>query len=291
MAEPRVAKVIPIAGQRRRAAARAGPAARRPSRALPGGPSRRHLPSPSTEADLRAASATAGDGERVAVGGADQWDRKLADLLAFLRRRLTGDYEVDEYGFDSELSDKVLLAALRPLYRRWFRVQVRGIENVPASGGALVVANHSGTIALDSLMAQLAVLDEHPQRRALRLLGANLVFATPVVSEFARKTGSTLACNADAERLLSRGELVGRVPRGLQGHRQAVHRAVQAAAVRARRLRVGGAARRVPIVPVSIVGAEETYPILGNVEHARPAARSAVLPADADVPVARPARR
>jgi 1-acyl-sn-glycerol-3-phosphate acyltransferase len=141
---------------------------------------------------------------------------------------------------------------------------VRGVDNVPSTGGALVVANHSGTIAVDSLMTQLALLDEHPERRALRLLGANLVFSTPVISEFARKTGSTLACSADAERLLAGGEVVGVFPEGFKGtgkpytERYKLQRfgrgGFVSAALRA----------RVPIIPVSIVGAEEIYPLLGN---------------------------
>ena len=49
------------------------------------------------------------------------------------------------------------------------------------------------------------------------MLGADLVFSTPVLGELARKSGATLACNADAERLLSRGELVGVWPEGFKG--------------------------------------------------------------------------
>ena len=145
------------------------------------------------------------------------WDRRVSDAVGFLRRRLTGDYVLDEFGFDAELTDTVLMAPLRPLFRRWFRVEVRGLENIPAEGGALVVANHSGTIALDALMTQLALLDEHPAHRHLRTLGADLVFQTPFVGELARKGGSTLACNPDAERLLRAGELVGVWPEGFRG--------------------------------------------------------------------------
>ena len=31
------------------------------------------------------------------------------------------------------------------LYHYWFRCDVEGIENVPATGGALLVSNHAGT--------------------------------------------------------------------------------------------------------------------------------------------------
>ena len=110
-------------------------------------------------------------------------ERQVAGTLAFLRRRLTGDYTVDEFGFDEDFTEHAYLPLLRPLYRSWFRVEVRGIENIPIEGGALVVANHSGTIALDSLMTQVAVHDEHPAHRHLRMLGADLVFQTPVIGD------------------------------------------------------------------------------------------------------------
>ncbi|WP_460436356.1 lysophospholipid acyltransferase family protein, partial [Angustibacter speluncae] len=208
-------------------------------------------------------------GERLARDAAgtaspSDLERKVAEALAFLRRRLTGDYEVDEFGFDPELTDTVLLAVLRPLYRHWFRVQVRGIEHVPSEGGALVVANHSGTVALDALMTQVAVRDEHPARRHLRMLGADLVFATPVVGDIARKSGSTLAANADAERLLAGGHLVGVWPEGFKGigkpfsERYKLQRFGRGGFVSAA-LRT-----KAPIVPCAIVGAEEIYPILGN---------------------------
>src|SRR6266536_839777 len=196
----------------------------------------------------------------------DVWDRRVANTLAFLRRRITGEYEVDEFGFDPELTEGVINPLLRPLYRDWFRVEVRGIERVPAKGAALVVANHSGTIALDALMLALAVHDEHPDRRHLRLLGADLVFRMPFVSELARKHGSTLACNPDAERLLGKGELVGVFPEGFKGvgklyrDRYRLQRFGRGGFVSAA-LRTGA-----PIIPVSIVGAEETYPMLGNLK-------------------------
>src|SRR3712207_2401464 len=145
------------------------------------------------------------------------WDEQLAGGLEFLRRRLTGEYETDEFGLDPDLADHVLLPLLRPWFQRWFRVETQGLENVPADGGALVVANHSGTLPVDSLMATVALHDEHPASRRLRLLGADLVFQAPFIGALARKLGTTLACNEDAERLLSAGELVGVFPEGFKG--------------------------------------------------------------------------
>lgn len=106
---------------------------------------------------------------------------KLEELFNLLARRMSGDYDVDEFGFDSELTENVTFRALRPLYRKWFNVEVTGIENVPNEGPALLVGNHSGTIALDALMVQLALFDEHPAERHLRLLAADFVFKAPLV--------------------------------------------------------------------------------------------------------------
>ena len=166
-----------------------------------------------------AAAAASAEGEeavRVQSGRSD-WERRIAGGLAFLRRRVTGDYEVDEFGYDKELTDQVLMSLIRPLHDKYFRVEVKGIENIPSEGGALVVANHSGTLPLDGLMMQVAVHDKHPAGRHLRLLAADLLFMLPVVNELARKAGHTLACADDAERLLRRGEVVGVMPEGFKG--------------------------------------------------------------------------
>src|SRR3954452_18129214 len=145
------------------------------------------------------------------------WDEQVSGGLEFLRRRLTGDYATDEFGFDPDLADHVLLPLLRPWFERWFRVETQGLEHVPADGGALVVANHSGTLPVDALMTTVALHDQHPATRRLRLLGADLVFQVPFIGALARKLGTTLACNEDAERLLSAGELVGVFPEGFKG--------------------------------------------------------------------------
>ncbi|MFC3689158.1 lysophospholipid acyltransferase family protein [Aquipuribacter hungaricus] len=193
----------------------------------------------------------------------------LLDAVEFVRRRLSGDFAVDEFGFDPELTERVMLNVLRPVYERWFRVELRGADRIPADRGALLVGNHSGTLAWDALMTQVAVHDS-TGGRFLRLLGADLVFATPVMGDVARRMGATLAASSDAERLLSGGELVGVWPEGFKGigknfrDRYRLQRfgrgGFVAAAIRT----------QVPIVPVSIVGAEEIYPMLADV---RPLAR------------------
>jgi 1-acyl-sn-glycerol-3-phosphate acyltransferase len=192
----------------------------------------------------------------------ESWEPRIADFRAFLRRRLDGDYSVDEYGFDAEVTERFLLSTLRPIADKWFRVEVRGAENIPAEGGALVVSNHSGTIPMDGLMTMVSIHDH--TGRNLRPLGADLVFRLPVIGELARKSGATLACNEDAQRMLSHGELVGVWPEGFKGigkpysERYKLQRFGRGGFV-STAMRTG-----VPIIPCSVVGAEEIYPLVGN---------------------------
>jgi 1-acyl-sn-glycerol-3-phosphate acyltransferase len=253
------ARVIPLHAADASIARRTRRAARRPAPGpVPGGAQVVALPAP--------ADAEEHPLGQIAVGSVDPaWERRLADALTFVRRRLLGEYDVDEFGFDAELTDHVALPLLRPLYEKWFRVEVNGVEHIPDEGGALLVANHAGGLwALDAVMTAVAVHVEHPARRHLRMLGAELLFGLPGVGVVARRTGTTLACAQDAERLLAAGELVGVWPEGFKGigkpfrERYKLQRFGRGGFVHAA-IKAG-----VPIVPVSIVGAEEIHPVLAN---------------------------
>lgn len=201
------------------------------------------------------------------------WPDSVEELIDFARSRLSGDYSIDEFGFDPGFTTAIFLPLLRPLVQSWFRVEVRGAENLPADGAALLVSNHAGTMPLDGMILQTVVYDEIA--RHVRMLGADLIFATPYSHDLARKTGTTLACQEDAERLLAGDHLVAVFPEGFKGlgkpfsDRYKLQRfgrgGFVSAAVRA----------QVPIIPVSIVGSEEIYPLIAS---APTAARALGLP-------------
>ena len=197
---------------------------------------------------------------------ADQLEAAVRGILSFARKRLTGDFEVDDYGFDRDLTEQVIMPLARPLYQRWWRVRAAGIGNVPGDGGALLVANHAGTIPFDAVMTKLAVYDEHPQRRHVRELAADLALRVPVVGPLARKTGNTLAHGEDAIRLLTGGELVGVWPEGFKGigkpyrDRYKLQRFGRGGFVEVA-IRAG-----VPIIPVATIGSEEIFPIVANIK-------------------------
>ena len=190
------------------------------------------------------------------------WHDSIDTLAGFARSRMSGRYAVDEFGFDPEFTTKIYLPVLRTLAQSWFRVEVRGAENLPTSGAALLVSNHAGTLPLDGMVVQSVVYDEIG--RHVRMLGADLIFKTPYSHDLARRTGTTLACQEDAERLLASDQLVAVFPEGFKGlgkpyaDRYKLQRfgrgGFVSAAIRA----------QVPLVPISIVGSEEIYPLLST---------------------------
>ncbi|CAN5562662.1 lysophospholipid acyltransferase family protein [soil metagenome] len=265
------AKVIPLHGNSGRAAAA--------RRAVQRADAARRHPSLLSDSDVRATA----DQVAAVVREIDQ-HRNAASLSApddaapndlalgiaavaeFLRKRLTGDYVVDEFGFDQHLNNAVFLPLLRFFFNSWFRVDVTGIENLPETGAGLVVANHAGVLPWDGLMASVAVHDHHPTNRDLRLLAADMVFDMPVMGQAARKAGHTMACTADAQRLLAGGELTAVFPEGYKGlgkhftDRYKLQRFGRGGFVSAA-LRT-----KAPIIPCSIVGSEEIYPMIADVK-------------------------
>jgi len=264
------AKVIPLHSNSSRSAAR---------RAAQRADATRHHPSllsdPGARASAEELAAVVRDIDRsrsLAAGGTPGADapnelvQRISSVADFLRKRLTGDYRVDEFGFDPQFNNAIVLPLLRFFFQNWFRVEVSGIENLPESGPGLVVANHAGTLPFDGMMVSVAVHDHHPAHRDLRLLAADLVFDMPMMGPIARKAGHTMACSTDAHRLLAGGELTAVFPEGYKGlgkhfrDRYKLQRFGRGGFVSSA-LRT-----KAPIVPCSIIGSEEIYPMIADVK-------------------------
>ena len=222
--------------------------------------------------------------------GAVALPRDARDTVERVLRRLEGDHEDDEWGFDEEFADLV-----EPffgfLYDRWWRVKVEGAHRVPAHGRALLASNHAGILPWDATMISVALLREHPLPRHPRFLVLNWAFDLPWISAFMRKVGGVVASPYNALRLLEQDQLVAVFPEGVKGtgkpfaERYRLQRFGRGGFVEIA-LRAGA-----PIVPVAVVGSEEIYPKLGEVPALARAARSAVLPGHAHLPLAGPAGR
>jgi 1-acyl-sn-glycerol-3-phosphate acyltransferase len=196
--------------------------------------------------------------------GAAALPREARDTLERVLRRLEGDHEDDEWGFDEDFADMV-----EPffgfLYDRWWRVRVEGAHRVPAHGRALLASNHAGILPWDATMISVALLREHPLPRHPRFLVLNWAFDLPWISAFIRRVGGVVASPYNALRLLEQDQLVAVFPEGVKGTGKPFGERY-----RLQRFGRGGFVEialraSAPIVPVAVVGSEEIYPKLGDV--------------------------
>jgi 1-acyl-sn-glycerol-3-phosphate acyltransferase len=184
------------------------------------------------------------------------------------------NYAVDDFGFDPQFTES-FLTIFKSIYRDYWRVETTGVEHVPAAGRALLVANHAGVLPWDGAMIKTAVFAEHPHPRHVRALVASQFMGMPVMSWFLRRTGQAVGHPEDTRRLLERDELVLVFPEGTRGTGKDFKDRY-----RLRRFGRGGFAAtairaHAPIIPISVVGSEEIYPMLGDL---RPVARFLGLP-------------
>ncbi|MFD7554743.1 lysophospholipid acyltransferase family protein [Streptomyces sp. NPDC059835] len=148
------------------------------------------------------------------------------------------------------------------LVDEYFRLDVLGLENVPARGPAVLVANHSGAWGLDAFVLMKVLT--RSLRRPLHIPAAPLTFRVPVLGSYARKKGAFPIDPTLGLEHLNAGELVGVFPEGIAGLEKPLHERY-----RLRPFSPGFAVTSVrsgaPVVPVAIVGAEEAYPKLGEI--------------------------
>ena len=184
---------------------------------------------------------------------------------ADLREHLPGlepERQLTDWGRSERVEGLMDRTLVDFFYRYWFRVEVEGIENVPAAGGGLLVSNHSGALPPDAAMIGKAIREEHPHPRRLNITVEHFFKGYPGFSMLIPKIGCVAAHPANVQRLLyDEQELVLVFPEGRKGTEK-----LYKDRYRLRRFGRGGfveAAMRAqaPIVPVCVVGAEEAQPV------------------------------
>ncbi|MEO7910471.1 MAG: lysophospholipid acyltransferase family protein [Roseiflexaceae bacterium] len=199
---------------------------------------------------------------------------QVDEITGLIQRRSRGEYTSDAFGMDAELVELV-----RPfsgfMYRSYFRVSTQGLDHVPSAGRALLVANHSGVLPWDGVMIASAVLEQHPAPRVVRVLYAPSALALPGLPRALETFGQVCDTSANVLRLLEDDQLACVFPEGMSG----LGKLFTARYKLARFRRSGSVALALqtgaPIVPVAVVGAEETYPMLAD---AQPLAQMLRLP-------------
>ena len=168
--------------------------------------------------------------------------------------------DVDAWG-RSERVRELARTIYEPLYRYWFRVEWEGLEHVPTTGGALIVANHAAAIPSDAPVIMHGI--ETELQRPVYGLAENLLRALPVVGTLWSRAGGVAAHPENAYRLLHDDrQLVLVFPEGTKGtgklyrDRYKLHRFGRGGFVEIA-MRSGA-----PVVPIAVVGAEESMPIV-----------------------------
>jgi 1-acyl-sn-glycerol-3-phosphate acyltransferase len=174
--------------------------------------------------------------------------------------------QVNDWGRSERVEGLFDKAVVDFFYKYWFRAEIQGIENVPSSGGALLVSNHSGALPPDAAMIAKAIKEEHSHPRPLNITVEHFFKGYPGFSMLIPKIGCVAAHPANVQRLLyDEEQLVLVFPEGRKGTEK-----LYKDRYKLRRFGRGGfveAAMRAgaPIVPVCVVGAEEAAPIFAQV--------------------------
>ena len=183
--------------------------------------------------------------------------RERLEPLASLRTVFAGTGELDAFGMDRGLFERAM-PVLEFLYSSWWRVELRQMDNVPARGPVMLVANHGSALAWDALVLRLALLRDHPAHRELRPLLDEYALKLPLAGVGALRLGAVPATPENALLLLREGCALATFPEGSHNARRPWTQRY-----RVERFGRGGFAKLAlrtgaPIVPCAIVGSEET---------------------------------
>lgn len=150
----------------------------------------------------------------------------------------------------------------RWLCDRYFRTRSCGSQSIPRSGPVILVANHGGALPIDATLLCLDV--SRATGRIVRPITDRFVPMLPLISTWYARLGAVVGTHANVGRLLERGEMIAIWPEGSAGIAKPARDRYQM-----KEWRVGHAELalryRAPIVPVAILGSEESWPVLGRI--------------------------
>ncbi len=169
---------------------------------------------------------------------------------------------VDPYG----ISKKHLvhaLGALSWLYKHYFSVTVRGAENIPARGRAMLVGNHSGGVALDGAMTIASCFLEKDPPRLAQGMAEKFINTVPMMNLWASRTGQFTGLPEHAARLLEDDRLLMVFPEGSRGTAKLYKERHSLVAFGTGFVRLA-LKTKTPIVPFAFLGGGEAIPTIAN---------------------------
>jgi 1-acyl-sn-glycerol-3-phosphate acyltransferase len=181
------------------------------------------------------------------------------------------DIHDDGLGYDHfGLHRPSVLWALRlgaPAFERYFRVESDGVEHVPREGPAILVANHGGVLPVDAAMLWLDVARR--TGRILRPIADRFVPSLPIIGTQLTRVGVVSGTRDNVRRLLERGELLAIFPEGVSGTGKPFHERYHLQAWNTGHAELA-IRHRAPVIPVAIIGAEESWPLVARLAGLHP---------------------
>jgi 1-acyl-sn-glycerol-3-phosphate acyltransferase len=187
---------------------------------------------------------------------------RFSDRIARVPMAL-GSSGVDPFGLDPRWA-KYALSTVAMLHRKYFRSEVHGIENVPP-GRLLVVANHSGQVPLDAALIGAALFMDAEPPRIVRAMVEKWAVSLPFVSLLFTRVGQVVGVPENATRLLAQGEALLVFPEGARGISKTFDQRYRLTEFGLGFMRLA-IETDTPIVPVAVIGAEEQYVSIANVQ-------------------------
>lgn len=180
------------------------------------------------------------------------------------RPHRAGESEPDDYGMSPRYIAAYGRTLFRFLHRLYWRIEVKGLEQVPTSGRALLVGVHRGLMPWDGVMTL------HTLATAIgrfpRFLIHPCLAKFSYLANYMTKLGGVIACQENADRLLSRDELLGYYPEGIRGAFTMYKDAYRLRKFGRDDFVKAALRSRSPIVPFVTLGSAEIYPILGRID-------------------------
>jgi 1-acyl-sn-glycerol-3-phosphate acyltransferase len=170
----------------------------------------------------------------------------------------------DQFGANREVLFNTY-AVVKTFYEKYFRVESFGHENIPATGRAIIAANHSGTLPLDGMMIGIDIVKHVDPPRLMRAVVDRFAAALPYVGEFLARCGQVIGTRRNFQELLENDEIVAVFPEGAKALGKLYSQRYKLYPFNMGFVELA-LTYKAPIIPVAVVGAEEQMPVLSNLE-------------------------
>lgn len=173
-----------------------------------------------------------------------------------------GSFGYDAWGYNED-TFKITLAICKQLYDHYFRVTAHGLENIPKQGRLLIIGNHSGQLPMDGVLVGIAAALNPDGPRLARAMIERFFPTVPWLGNFMNALGGVIGDPVNCAKMLEQEEAIIVFPEGVRGSGKLYRHRYQL-----QRFGTGfmhlAMNHHTPIVPVGVVGCEETMPAIAN---------------------------